>query len=187
MSAVWNTDLPCAEKMVLLSLADNANDEGVCWPSITTICRKTSLTERTVQKCIARLKDKGLLSIKGRNGHSNVFTVHLTTYLAGKIETQLGQTVIHTPVYKTPPPPQLGRGTPAIGTGRIIKESSFEPSEIFRKLLKTSGREPKRTPRIQEAIDAVGGWPKIRDCKEYDLLAAINAFTEAYNAIKETA
>ena len=185
MSAVWNTDLPCAEKMVLLALSDNANDEGVCWPSIRTICRKTSLTERTVQKCISRLGEKGLLSVQERYGRSNVF--HLTTYLAGKLETPLGQTLIHTPVPKTPPPPQSGRGTPAIGTGRIIKESSFEPSEIFRKLLKTSGREPKRTLRIQEAIDSVGGWPKIRDCKEYDLPAAIQAFTEAYNASKETA
>jgi hypothetical protein len=53
--------------------------------------------------------------------------------------------------------------------------------QIFRLLLKTSGKEPERTDRIQGAIDAIGGWPKIRDCKEYDLPAATKAFCEAYD------
>jgi Helix-turn-helix domain len=180
MAAVWSTDLPSSEKMVLLALADNSNDEGVCWPSIRTICRKTSLTERTVQKCILKLSDKNLLSVQGRHGHSNVFSIHLTTYLAGTMEPPQGRILIHTPVRRAPPPPQSGRGTPANGTGRIIKESSFEPSEIFQTLLKTSGKEPPRTERIQKAIDKVGGWVKIRNVTDYDLPDAERAFAKAY-------
>lgn len=52
--------------------------------------------------------------------------------------------------------------------------------QIFRLLLKTSGKEPERTERLQTAIDTIGGWPKIRDCKQHDLPAAIEAFCEAY-------
>lgn len=38
MSAVWNTyDGTPARKLVLLALADHANDEGVCWPSLGRI------------------------------------------------------------------------------------------------------------------------------------------------------
>jgi hypothetical protein len=186
MTSVWATDLPLAEKMVFLSLADNANDEGVCWPSIGTICKKTSLSDRAVQKCIGRLKDKGLLSIKGRNGHSNVFSLHLTTRHVdhGLEDIGLYNTLIHTPEPRSPPPQNVVRGTPEPRSPRIIKESSFEPSEVFRKLLKTGGKEPKRTPEIQKAIDAVGGWPKIRNVTEYDLPQAERAFCAAMKGMQ---
>ncbi len=36
MTAVWNLDLPDSEKLALLALADCANDEGLCWPSMAT-------------------------------------------------------------------------------------------------------------------------------------------------------
>lgn len=142
MASVWSTDLPIAEKMVLLSLADNANDEGVCWPSIGTICKKTSLTERTVQKCISKLKDKELLTVKGRHGHSNVFSIHLMTFFPERQMNDMGgQTLIHNPVLRTPPPPQSGRGTPANGTPRIIKEPSFEPPTSERLIKKPFKKE----------------------------------------------
>ncbi|MGV8671119.1 helix-turn-helix domain-containing protein, partial [Pseudomonas aeruginosa] len=33
MSQCWPIQgLSCAQKAVLISLADNANDQGVCWP-----------------------------------------------------------------------------------------------------------------------------------------------------------
>lgn len=185
MTVVWSTDIPLAEKMVLLSLADNANDQGVCWPSISTIKRKCSLTDRAVQKCISKLRDRGLLMLTPRAGHSNVFTLTLGfamgegTYMIGDER----QPLIHTPEPRSPPPPNKGRGTPEPRSPRIIKESSFEPSEIFRMLLKTSGKEPERTERLQGAIDAIGGWTKIRDCKQNDLAAATQAFCEAYEVL----
>jgi len=38
MSDVWRTDLPTVEKMVLLVIADHANDEGTqAYPSQATI------------------------------------------------------------------------------------------------------------------------------------------------------
>jgi hypothetical protein len=35
MAEVWVLAISAAEKMVLLALADAANDDGICWPSIT--------------------------------------------------------------------------------------------------------------------------------------------------------
>lgn len=61
MSAVWGLSLPDSEKIVLLALADCADDHGVCWPSIATLCRKVSKSDRTVQAAIKGLVSKGQL------------------------------------------------------------------------------------------------------------------------------
>lgn len=61
MSQVWELDLPAFEKLVLLALADCANDEGLAWPSIATLRRKTNAGERTVQRSLRSLEAAGLL------------------------------------------------------------------------------------------------------------------------------
>lgn len=69
MTQVWAADLDSAtQKIVLLALADNANDEGWCWPAIGTIAKKCSLSDRTVQDQIAILSTKKLLTIKAGGG-----------------------------------------------------------------------------------------------------------------------
>lgn len=76
MSAVWEAALPPMEKLVLLALADAANDEGHCWPSATTVCKKSGQGERTVRRCIQALCEKGHLTQRQRPGTSAVYTVH---------------------------------------------------------------------------------------------------------------
>lgn len=61
MSLVWDLDLPAFEKLVLLALADCANDEGLAWPSIATLRRKTNAGERTVQRSLRALETSGQL------------------------------------------------------------------------------------------------------------------------------
>lgn len=68
LSAAWDLSIGSTEKMVLMSLCDFANDSGVCWPSVATICRKTSKSERTVQNALKWLKDNGFYSLEGYNG-----------------------------------------------------------------------------------------------------------------------
>lgn len=62
MTAVWEReDLSSTQKLVLLALADWANDEGLCWPSINRLAIKASLTGRGVQKAIRSLEDIGFI------------------------------------------------------------------------------------------------------------------------------
>src|ERR1022692_2851826 len=75
MTQVWQLDLPCTDKIVLLALADHANDTGICWPSITTIAKKTSLAERSVRYSLRRLEKAGHLSTQNRYGRSHLFSV----------------------------------------------------------------------------------------------------------------
>lgn len=70
LSAAWDLDIASTEKMVLMCLCDFANEEGVCWPSVATIMRKTSKSERTVQTALKWLKDNEFYTLEGRNGTS---------------------------------------------------------------------------------------------------------------------
>ena len=78
MTEVWKLDLQAPRKMVLLALADNANDEGTnCYPSVGTIVEKCSLSERTVQGHLQALEETGLIQRKERSGRSTHYTLNV--------------------------------------------------------------------------------------------------------------
>lgn len=62
MTWAWSLEkLPLKESMVLLALADQANDEGLCWPSQETLARKSRGSVRSVKRAIKFLRDAGLV------------------------------------------------------------------------------------------------------------------------------
>lgn len=82
MTAVWRLDLSATDKIVLLALADAANDDGVCWtavrardPNKLDLLTKCSLSERAIQGAIKRLCAAGLLSRQERPGRGVIYTV----------------------------------------------------------------------------------------------------------------
>lgn len=78
MSQVWEDEgIGPTDRLILLSLADHANDEGVCYPSVARLVRRTGLSERAVQTAIRRLEEAGRLKIERGSGPKgcNVFTV----------------------------------------------------------------------------------------------------------------
>ncbi|RWY90951.1 helix-turn-helix domain-containing protein, partial [Pseudomonas aeruginosa] len=71
MSQCWPIQgLSCAQKAVLISLADNANDQGVCWPAVATIAERTCLSERAVRNAIRMLEDSRIVECHQRTGRS---------------------------------------------------------------------------------------------------------------------
>lgn len=80
MSACWPLRLPPTPKAVLISLADNANDHGECWPSIPTICERTCMGERTVHGAIKWLEGAGLLFADRSNGRHTRYVVNPSGY-----------------------------------------------------------------------------------------------------------
>jgi hypothetical protein len=86
INAVWKlTSLPGLDKSVLLALADYANADGLCWPSVETLARKSAWSERAVQDAIRRLVEKRFLVVeigikRGRQ------TVNRYTVLPGQEE-----------------------------------------------------------------------------------------------------
>lgn len=63
-------------KIVLLAMADHANDEGEgIYPSITKLCKKTALSEQTIRNTFDALRFNGIISLQGiskygTNNHS---------------------------------------------------------------------------------------------------------------------
>lgn len=68
-------------KLVLVKLADNANDNGECWPSHETIAEICEMSVKSSQRHVNKLEELGLLSKqkrKGKNGNlSNFYQLNL--------------------------------------------------------------------------------------------------------------
>lgn len=64
MHSVWEgAPYKGGDLLVLLALADQANSDGICWPSVASLATKTRMSERHVQKVIRRLQSDGALDI----------------------------------------------------------------------------------------------------------------------------
>lgn len=78
---VWDAcaahDVKGAKLVIMARLADYSNDEGVCYPSVETICRQLGLGESTVRTAIAELESAGWLRRefrrKGNRNTSNLY------------------------------------------------------------------------------------------------------------------
>ena len=78
MSRVWShSQQRGGELLVMLALADFANDAGESWPSVPTLAQKARLTERQTQRVLKNLEESGELrrtkSNGGRNRRSHYF------------------------------------------------------------------------------------------------------------------
>ena len=58
----WSVpDVSPAQKLVLLALANYADERGKCWPSIRTVSERTCLARRTVSRALETLGKAGLV------------------------------------------------------------------------------------------------------------------------------
>lgn len=136
MSKCWPLQgMSPAQKAVLISLADQANDDGVCWPSVKTIAERTCLSERAVQGAIKWLSDAGVLVATERTGRSTVYQITPAAF-APPQEMRPADAAPH-PRSSCTPPPQEMRGTPADPAPRTVKNHQGtvkEPSKARAKI-----------------------------------------------------
>ena len=132
MSAVWKMPIQAGRKLVLLALADMGNDEGVCWPSVESLCGRTGFSARAVQGHLRDLEKAGNLVRHERYKSSTVYTViidaaqilHPTDSGAQKTAAgaqnlvSLGRRICHSGAQNLHPDPSID---PSI-------ESSLDPS-----------------------------------------------------------
>lgn len=84
-SYVWDgcaaAGMKISKVAIMARLADFSNDEGVCWPSVTTIARQIGAGESTVRTALAELETDGWLSRKqrraGNRNASNVYQMNV--------------------------------------------------------------------------------------------------------------
>lgn len=118
MSLVWELELPDSEKIVLLALADCANDEGLCWPGMASLVRKCSKSERTVQYMMRRLEEAGHMTRNEVTGKGCRYTIHpRKACTPAEIAPVQGATKPPQPLHPTPaavaPKPSKNRKEPS--------------------------------------------------------------------------
>lgn len=126
MAAVWPLEMAPSDKLVLLALADAANDEeGHTWIPLVSkvrlnragrpklnLCVKTSLAKRTVQMAIARLVDAGHITREEKSGIGVNYWVHPVT------DPSPSTGAADAPVQEMPGASDSPRGAADAGEGR---------------------------------------------------------------------
>lgn len=88
ISWVWdNSQAEGSELLVLLAIADSADDDGTnAWPAISTVAKRARISERSAQRAIKRLAESGELSVETQAGGNestradrrpNRYTIHI--------------------------------------------------------------------------------------------------------------
>ena len=62
----WSTRLPPMPKLVLMALADEADDSGFCFPSQRRLAWKCTISERTARRMVSLLAAKRYITIEPR-------------------------------------------------------------------------------------------------------------------------
>lgn len=123
MAAAFKSELPTTKKLVLLALADCANDQGECYPSVRLLEAKCSLSDRAVQKALSELEADGYLTRQMRVGRATLYTV--------TPERRSPPNVVH-PRTTFTPPPNVVHPTPEPRSPITIREPSKNHQEKTR-------------------------------------------------------
>lgn len=140
-------------RLVLLALADRADDDGFAWPSIDDLCERTHLSPRAVQKALTALVESEELEVEwggGRrvrnryrilpkprtsDGVTGEYPRPSDGVTDGKPRTSDGVTPEETPHFEAETPsfatetPSFAHGNPVNSAGEPPLEPSTEPSE----------------------------------------------------------
>jgi DNA-binding transcriptional ArsR family regulator len=139
MTSAWKLPIPAGRKMVLLALCDNANDQGECYPSVSMLTEKCSMSERSIQGHISDLEKDGLLVRDLRSGRSTMYRLN-PRRICTPAEFAPPQNLHPTPAESAPPPPQNLHPTPAESAPITVSEPSIEPKEEKQRQRATSPR-----------------------------------------------
>jgi len=184
MSWVWKFGPDDAnERYVLLKLADNANQDGLCWPSLLDISDCTRLSESTVRRSIVQLEKGGWLTVKrglGRGKNSEYILqekVSERKVSQGKVShRKVSVGPIKGVILTNPPHPLLGEPSTTVSEipEWVPKEAWDGWMEVRQVKKDKNGRIIPWTKRC--AAIAIGKLERWRD-EHYDLVKILDAAT----------
>jgi hypothetical protein len=176
-----------AEKLLLLIIADHAQDEGRCWPGLERLAELSGLSRMTVIRCIQSLEDKGELYVDRNWGTRRSNCYHLVCITGGKygsptkeeiaaVDASLNQPQGNTMIpprvtpcdggnKMIPPPETLGKPpslvTPRDGGNTMIP--SHPASQMLPEPVRTRDKQEERglfcAPSLEDVIAAAAAYP----------------------------
>lgn len=192
MTRVWADDelKRRADLLVMLAIADFANDTGTAWPSIDTLAKKSRCTDRAVQKVVTGLiRSRKLMVERGKGPHgTNLYRV--IAYGVNSVHPELkGSTSspsgvnsqvppVH-PIRQEPSevrqkPPQAPPKSPSGGSDKNVGKS------LMLERVKNAKLEQAADLRFKHASDVADGvhWNSVAARTEYQkLLGEIKGLT----------
>lgn len=129
MSKFWELKIPKQKgitpgvvKSVLISLADNANDHGYCWPSIPKIMERTCFERNAVINAIEWLERNGFLKADRSNGRHTKYQLLFSDELINQFVQQTSL-----------PDKPVGSRTKPVGQTNSNRKNHQEPSGTVNK------------------------------------------------------
>lgn len=185
----WRQHVAGSAKLILLKLADQANDDGTCFPSQKTIGRDTGLGKTAVKDNLRKLRDAGLILAEERHVDGRQTSNGYRLVGGGRNPTPGGRA--DDPSGGRPADPQ----EPSLGTGPSLRSGARD--EIWDTLVATIGDPPRTRPErakwnkaakdlreadvtaeeIRTAVDAYGRHPTFKDCALTPLAIVTNLST----------
>lgn len=194
MHWAWEQTLPPSSKLVLMALADIADDAGKCWPGVRLIARKCCVSERTVQRVIRQFECDQVLVVEPRNNTvhrgqtSNIYRLQMSSF----DKMSPGAISQGKSVAKMSPPPRhkcRGDGDAAVSPQELPTEPPIETTTTCASLVEPSACSNLVMPRMLPQGDRPGIVTLLREVPEADaqvLLDELEAALEVPGTIKTT-
>ena len=132
----WEQPITPSQKLVLLSLADRSDEDGICWPGTRNVEKRTGLSRATVKRALAQLETIGAIERMSRyrddgSQRSSLYTLAIggdhSDTMSVHTATQPGVTVIP---HETSIEPSKKPTTTTIKTGQALIEC-FSAEELL--------------------------------------------------------
>jgi hypothetical protein len=180
MTWVWD-HAPVSDSthaFVLLALADRADDNGLCWPSVKDIARRARVHERTAQRALKALETAGQITRVSTRGHTTRYRITFAGGLPGVVGDD-----------QTPdnlPPRQ--DDTPGAAPGRHPRHQGVTPTSqggdtgVTRTIKNRQGTASSRAgehaalSELKTALTTAGlsaGWSKVTDAEYAEVLELV--------------
>lgn len=90
MSRVWDhSQADGSQLLLMLAIADRSDDDGVCWPGIAYLAKKTRVSERQVKRMIKTAESAGEIYVRRSGGRARTNLYFVTAGLPAKAITEI--------------------------------------------------------------------------------------------------
>lgn len=181
MAKCWPLQMPPTPKAVLMSLADNANDAGDCWPSLAKVCERTCFGKTAVIKAIAWLEEHGALEADRTNGRHSRYTVTPEKYVKEPVR-ETDRCASHTGAGDEPEPVRLADNRCASHTGPVRQADTNHQEPSFKATIREPSARGTRLPADWRPSDDLQAWTS-RERPDLDPRRVLEQFRDYWRAV----